>query len=279
MSDTLQNPSVPVSAEIRFQDGNGNDRTMEVVGVNRLGEPSIRAIVLKARDITDRRRLEEHLRQSQKMEAVGQLAGGVAHDFNNLLTAILGYCNLMLDDVPKEDPLRQDLEEIRSAGERAAALTRQLLAFSRRQMLQPQIVDINTLVQQLEKLLRRLLSEETVLVTALAPDLHTVKVDPASIEQVLVNLAVNSRDAMVDGGQLTIETANVELDAAYADTHATIIPGQYVMLAVGDTGPGTDAATKARIFEPFFTTKEQGKGSGLGLATVYGIVKQSGGHN
>ena len=278
MSEALQNPSVPVTAEIRFRHGDGSDRTMEVVGVNRLSDPSIRAIVLKARDITDRRRLEEHLRQVQKMEAIGALAGGVAHDFNNLLTAILGYCNLMLDDVPKEDPLRQDLEEIRSAGERAAALTRQLLAFSRRQMLQPQIVDINTLVQQLEKLLRRLLSEDIVLATALAPDLHTVKVDPASIEQVLVNLAVNSRDAMPEGGQLTIETANVELDQVYADTHVSVIPGQYVMLAVGDTGQGIDAATKARIFEPFFTTKEQGKGSGLGLATVYGIVKQSGGY-
>ena len=278
ISEVLQAPGAPVTAEIRFRHADGNYRTMEGVGVNRLNDPSVRSIVIKAHDITDRRRLEEHLRQVQKMEAVGALAGGVAHDFNNLLTAILGYCNLMLDDVPKEDPLRRDLEEIRSAGERAAALTRQLLAFSRRQMLQPQIVDINTLVRQLEKLLRRLLSEDTALVTALAPDLHTVKVDPASIEQVLVNLAVNSRDAMVEGGQLTIETSNVELDAAYADTHATVVPGQYVMLAVGDTGAGIDAATKARIFEPFFTTKEQGKGSGLGLATVYGIVKQSGGY-
>jgi PAS domain S-box-containing protein len=278
MSETLQNPSEPVTAEVRFQHRDGNERTMEVVGLNRLSDPSVRAIVVKARDITDRRRLEDHLRQVQKMEAVGALAGGVAHDFNNLLTAILGYCNLMLDDVPKEDPLRQDLEEIRSAGERAAALTRQLLAFSRRQMLQPQIVDINILVRQLEKLLRRLLSEDIVLATALAPDLHTVKVDPASIEQVLVNLAVNSRDAMPEGGQLTIETANVELDQVYADTHVTVIPGPYVMLAVGDSGQGIDAATKARIFEPFFTTKEQGKGSGLGLATVYGIVKQSGGY-
>ena len=278
MAEALQDPGTPMSAEVRFLHADGNERTMEVVGVNRLGDSSVRAIVIKARDITDRRRLEEHLRQVQKMEAVGALAGGVAHDFNNLLTAILGYCNLMLDDVPKEDPLRQDLEEIRSAGERAAALTRQLLAFSRRQMLQPQIVDINTLVRQLEKLLHRLLSEDIVLVTALAPDLHTVKVDPASIEQVLVNLAVNSRDAMPEGGQLTIETANIELDSAYAETHVTVIPGQYVMLAVGDTGEGIDAATKARIFEPFFTTKEQGKGSGLGLATVYGIVKQSGGY-
>jgi len=278
MAEALQTPTAPVTAEVRFHHADGSDRTMEIVAVNRLTDASVRAIVIKASDITDKRRLEEHLRQVQKMEAVGALAGGVAHDFNNLLTAILGYCNLMLDDVPKEDPLRQDLEEIRSAGERAAALTRQLLAFSRRQMLQPQIVDINTLVRQLEKLLHRLLTEDIVLVTALAPDLQTVKVDPASIEQVLVNLAVNSRDAMPEGGQLTIETANVELDEVYAETHVTVIPGRYVMLAVGDTGEGIDAATKARIFEPFFTTKEQGKGSGLGLATVYGIVKQSGGY-
>jgi two-component system, cell cycle sensor histidine kinase and response regulator CckA len=278
IAEALQTPTTTVTAEVRFRHPDDSDRTMEIVVVNRLTDASVRAIVIKATDITDRRRLEEHLRQVQKMEAVGALAGGVAHDFNNLLTAILGYCNLMLDDMPKEDPLRQDLEEIRSAGERAAALTRQLLAFSRRQMLQPQVVDINTLVRQLEKLLHRLLTEPIVLVTALAPDLQTVKVDPGSIEQVLVNLAVNSRDAMPEGGQLTIETANVELDAVYAETHATVIPGRYVMLAVGDTGVGVDAATKARIFEPFFTTKEQGKGSGLGLATVYGIVKQSGGY-
>src|SRR5262245_38695904 len=277
LAEALQQPGENVSAELRFRHGDGTWRIMESVGVNRLNDPSVGAIIITSRDITERRRLEEQLRQAQKMEAVGRLAGGVAHDFNNLLTAILGYCNLMLDDMPRDDGMRQDLEEIKSAGERAAALTRQLLAFSRRQMLQPQVVDLNALVHQLEKLLRRLISEDVELVTTLAPSLPTVKVDPASVEQVLVNLAVNARDAMPDGGRLTIETSAVQLNSSYVGRHPAIMPGPYVMLAISDTGLGMDAATRARIFEPFFTTKEYGRGSGLGLATVYGIVQQSGG--
>ncbi|PYQ80551.1 MAG: hybrid sensor histidine kinase/response regulator, partial [Acidobacteria bacterium] len=174
----------------------------------------------------------------------------VAHDFNNLLTAILGYANLLLDELPPQDSLRNDLEEIRSAGERAASLTRQLLAFSRRQMLQPQVVDINTLVAGMQKLLRRLVTEHVEVVAALAPDLMSVRVDPSSIEQVLVNLAVNARDAMPKGGRLTIETANVDLDGTYAKTHVPLEPGRYVMIAVGDTGQGIDETTRARIFEP-----------------------------
>ncbi len=278
MAEALREPGRVVTAEGRFQHADGSWRILEGVAVNRLKDRSVRAIIVNVRDLTERRRLEEQLRQSQKMEAVGQLAGGIAHDFNNLLTAILGYCSLMLDDMPLDNPLRSDLEEIRLAGERAAGLTRQLLAFSRRQMLQPQIVDINTIVKDLERLLRRLITADVQLVTVLAPELPSVRVDPASIEQVLMNLAVNARDAMPQGGRLTIETGRVQLDEDYASSHAGVVPGHYVMLAVSDTGNGMDETTRARIFEPFFTTKEQGKGTGLGLATVYGIIQQSGGH-
>ena len=230
------------------------------------------------RDVSDQRHLEEQFRQSQKMEAVGQLAGGIAHDFNNILTAILGNTQLLLRELPPGDAKRGDVEEIRKASERAASLTRQLLAYSRRQMLQPEVLNLNVVVADMDRMLRRLIGEHITLVTVAAPDLGRVRADPNQLEQVLVNLAVNARDAMPDGGKLTIETANAEIDEAFAQAHLGAVPGHYAMVAVTDTGAGMDATVRAHLFEPFFTTKEVGKGTGLGLATVYGIVKQSDGY-
>ncbi len=228
-------------------------------------------------DISGRRDLEEQLRQAQKMEAVGLLAGGVAHDFNNLLTIINGYSQLLLNHLSPADANRPFVEQIMKAGERAAALTRQLLAFSRRQVMQPRVLDLNRLVTSLSTMLQRLIGEDVDLRLELAADLGRVSADPSQIEQVLMNLAVNSRDAMPKGGVLIIETANVNLDSSYASRHITVKPGSYVVLAVSDNGSGMDAATQARLFEPFFTTKSAGRGTGLGLSTVFGIVKQSGG--
>lgn len=230
-----------------------------------------------ARDVTEYRRLEGQFRQAQKMEAVGRLAGGVAHDFNNLLTVINGYSAMLLGNLDSADPARECLEEIKKAGTEAAALTRELLAFSRQQVLDSRTLDLNAIVSDSEKMLRRLIGEDIDLAIMPAAGLAKTKADAAQIKQIIVNLAVNARDAMPHGGKLTIETSNVELDSGYMQKDPTFVPGRYVMLAVSDTGIGMDAETQTHIFEPFFTTKEEGKGTGLGLAMVYGTVKQSGG--
>jgi len=237
-----------------------------------------RARLVLARDVSAQRQLEEQLRQSQKMEAVGQLAGGIAHDFNNLLTAILGSTQLLLHNTPSGDPRREDAEEIRHAGLRAAELTRQLLAFSRRQVLAPKVLDVNSVVANMDRMLRRLLGEDVELATSLDPAAGAVNADPGQLEQVLLNLAVNARDAMPGGGRLSIETTRVTLHDEHVERRHRMPAGDYVCLAVADTGVGMDETTQAHLFEPFFTTKEVGKGTGLGLATVYGIVKQSGGY-
>lgn len=226
----------------------------------------------------DLRAVQFQLQQSQKLEMIGQLAGGVAHDFNNMLTAIIGYTDLSLRRVGLENPIRRNLEETKKAAERAAALVRQLLAFSRKQILEPKVLDLNDVVKDMEKMLTRLIGEDIKLATRLEADLGSVKADPSQVEQIIVNLVVNARDAMPRGGSVTIETENTSLDNQTVLRHVSVKPGEYVMLAVSDTGSGMDQETQRRIFEPFFTTKDVGKGTGLGLSTVYGIVKQSGGH-
>lgn len=241
-------------------------------GANR--ESSLVAVIL---DVTKQRALETQLRQAQKMEAVGQLAGGVAHDFNNILTAILGYTALVLDDLPADSPACNDVREIQKAGERAAALTAQLLAFSRRTLLEPRVIDLNVLIRNTQSLLKRLLGEDVMLTSHLASDLSAVSADAAQIDQMIVNLALNARDAMPSGGHLAIDTANVMLDQAFVADHPGAAVGPHVMIAVTDTGTGMDEVVKARLFEPFYTTKGPGKGTGLGLAMVFGIVKQTGG--
>ena len=267
------------SSELPWKRKDGRHITVRLSGnafKDERGEPL--GFEMIAEDVTERRALEDQLRQSQKMEAVGRLAGGIAHDFNNLLTVIKGYSELILEDLGTADPLRMEVDEIKKAADRAASLTRQLLAFSRQQVLAPKVVDLNAVVGNMDKLLHRLLGEDIDLFTVLEPGLGRVKADPGQIEQVIMNLAVNARDAMPKGGKLTVETSSVDLDEHYTREHAAVKPGPYVMIAVTDTGVGMTDKVKSRIFEPFFTTKEVGKGTGLGLSTVYGIIKQSGGY-
>jgi len=267
------------TVELRWKRKDGHQITVRLSGTPFKNERAeTLGFEMIAEDISERRTLEDQLRQSQKMEAVGRLAGGIAHDFNNLLTVIKGYSELMLDDLDSADPLRHEVDEIKKAADRAASLTRQLLAFSRQQVLAPKVLDLNLVVHNMDKLLHRLLGEDVDLITVLEPGLGRVKADPGQVEQVIMNLAVNARDAMPQGGKLTVETANVDLDESYVRDHAAVKPGCYVMIAVSDTGTGMPEKVKSRIFEPFFTTKEVGKGTGLGLSTVYGIIKQSGGY-
>ena len=239
---------------------------------------TVTGIIGVVADMTEHKRLEEQFLQSQKVEAVGRLAGGVAHDFNNILTAIVGYSQLTMFRMAESDPLRANIEEINKAADRAAGLTRQLLAFSRKQILTQKVFDLNSVVANLDKMLRRVIGEDIDFVTKLAADLGRTKADPGQIEQVMLNMAVNARDAMPEGGKLTIETSNARLDGDYARQHVEVVPGEYVMLAFSDTGTGMTPEVMKRIFEPFYTTKGVGKGTGLGLATCFGIVKQSGGH-
>ena len=231
-----------------------------------------------SRDLTERRKLEDQVRQAQKLEAIGSLAGGVAHDFNNVLSVILSYSEMLIEDLRPADPMRSDLEEIKAAAMRATDLTHQLLAFGRQQILQPKPVNLNDIVTTIERMLRRLVGESVEFTFLPDSTLGAAHLDPSQVDQVVINLVVNARDAMLHGGKLTIETTNVELDHEYAAHHVGVAPGPYVMLAVSDTGDGMDAETQKRIFEPFFTTKKLGKGTGLGLSTVFGIVRQSGGH-
>ena len=259
----------------RHQDGRVLNVEVTAQGLEFAGR---RAVLVVVKDVSERMQLGEQLRQAQKMEAVGRLAGGVAHDFNNVLTVITGYTSILLESLDPDSPQALDLRQISKSADRAAALTRQLLAFSRRQVLQPRVVNLNSLVLNAEKMLERLIGEDIEIHLSLETRLGSVSADPGQLEQVIMNLAVNARDAMPDGGNLTFETRDVEVETARSLGHFRIAPGSYVMLAVRDTGCGMDQETVGRIFEPFFTTKEKGKGTGLGLSTVYGIVKQSGGY-
>jgi len=264
--------------ELHVRRADGALRLFEAVARNLLDVPAVRGIVVNSRDITDQRLLEDQFFQAQKLESIGRLAGGVAHDFNNLLIGVLGYADFLEEGIREGKPSLEDLAEIRKAGERARELTRQLLAVARRQVILPQVIDVNDLVRDSEKLLRRVMGEDVAIDVALAEGLRPVKADPGQLQQVILNLAVNARDAMPKGGRLRVETAGVDVSGRRAPLDPGVEPGPWVTLTVTDTGQGMSAETQAHLFEPFFTTKPVGQGTGLGLATVYGIVKQSGGH-
>jgi two-component system, cell cycle sensor histidine kinase and response regulator CckA len=277
ITEKLQERGSIREMEITFRTKSGEQRAglFSAELIELVGQRCILAIV---KDITEQKLLEKQLRQAQKMEAIGQLTGGIAHDFNNLLGVIIGYSDLLEQDSTQSDSLRRKCQQIKKAGQSAASLTRQLLAFSRRQVLEPRVLNLNAVVANLEKMLLRLIGEDIDFSSALDPELGSIKADPGQIEQVIMNLVVNARDAMPEGGRLTIASANVDLDEDYARRHPPTAPGPYVVLTVSDTGCGMDAETQTHIFEPFFTTKEVGKGTGLGLSTVYGVVRQSDGH-
>lgn len=268
----------PIKSEFRIRQRSGGLRTLEVSATNLLEHPAVSGIVVNARDVTERRKLEEQLMQAQRMEAIGTLSGGVAHDFNNILTVILGHTEVLLHALQPSSPEYEHLKSVDEASRRASTLTRQLLAFSRKQVLQPKVFNLNSLIVDLDKMLRRLISEDIELETVTDPNLGATKADPGQIEQVVMNLVVNARDALKGDGRITIETANVTLDEEYVRSHTGARSGPHVMLAVSDTGEGISPEHLPLIFEPFFTTKEVGKGTGLGLSMVYGIVKQSGGN-
>jgi signal transduction histidine kinase/CheY-like chemotaxis protein len=276
----VQNGGAPRSIEYRMRHKDGTWRFLESTASpvrNEKGE--IEKLVIVNRDISERKQLEEKFRQAQKMEAVGRLTGGIAHDFNNLLGVMIGYAESMQRRLDKTHALRESVDEIVNAGKRAGSLTQQLLAFSRQQVLHPTVLDLNLIVSDMEKLLGRVLGDDIKVMTGLHADPARLKADRSQLEQILMNLAVNARDAMPKGGRLILRTANVLMDEAFARQHPyPVQQGSYVLLTVADTGTGMDAETKARAFQPFFTTKEKGKGTGLGLSTVYGVVKQSAGY-
>jgi PAS domain S-box-containing protein len=278
-ADEAKKTGIGRRVEYRTRHKNGEWRVLEsTASAVRNAQGEVEKLIIVNRDITERRQLEQQLLLSQRLEAVGKLSGGIAHDFNNILGVIIGYSEALQETIGVDDPMREAVDEIEKAGQRAAALTQQLLAFSRKQVLEPKILDLNSIVADVEKMLRRLIGADVELEIISDPTLGKVKADRGQIEQVILNLAVNARDAMEQGGTLRIETRDADLDANDTKRLRYVVPGRYVMLQVSDTGMGMSAEVQSHIFEPFYTTKEQGKGTGLGLATVYGVIKQSGGY-